>query len=295
MNEASFNVRAARLFRECADLLRQQQANPFRVNAYLRAAETLETLSVDVRDILEKKGRDGLIQLPAIGRGLAAAIEEVARTGKLAQLDRLRGEMTPEVLFTTVPGIGPVLAKQIHEDLHVDTLEALEVMAHDGRLESVPGIGKRRVKAIQAGIAAILGRVRGPTRRQGARPPLSLLLGIDRDYRKLAAAGTLPKIAPRRFNPRNEAWLPILHAERNGWHFTALFSNTARAHELGRTNDWVVIYFYDDDHREGQCTVVTETHGPLEGRRVIRGRESEQLVPAPQRQPSHMGRTNPDR
>ncbi len=69
--------------------------------------------------------------------------------------------------------------------------------------------------------------------------------------------------------------MPILHAEREGWHFTALFSNTARAHDLGRTHDWVVIYFYDDDHREDQCTVVTEAHGPMTGERVVRGREAE--------------------
>ena len=87
--------------------------------------------------------------------------------------------------------------------------------------------------------------------------------------------GELPKIAPQRFNPEGKAWLPILHAEREGWHFTALFSNTARAHELGRTDDWVVIYFYDDDHQEGQCTVVTEIRGPREGERVVRGREDE--------------------
>jgi len=277
MNDVSFNARTASLFRECAELLRQQQANPFRVNAYLRAAATLENLQTDAREILDVRGREGLLELPAIGRGLTAAIEEIARTGKLAQLERLRGEMTPEVLFTTVPGIGPKLAKQIHDELHVDTLEALEVMAYDGRLETVPGIGKRRVRAIQAGIAALLGRVRAPGRRTSRLPPVDVLLAIDRDYRERAEADSLPKIAPKRFNPKQEAWLPIQHTERDGWHFTALFSNTARAHELGRTHDWVVIYFYDDDHREGQCTIVTETHGPLRGRRVIRGRENEQM------------------
>jgi putative hydrolase len=106
-------------------------------------------------------------------------------------------------------------------------------------------------------------------------PAVDLLLDIDAEYRDKAAAGELPKIAPRRFNPEGKAWLPILHAEKGGWHFTALFSNTARAHELGRTGDWVVIYFYDDEHREAQCTVVTETHGPMEGQRVVRGREAE--------------------
>lgn len=103
-----------------------------------------------------------------------------------------------------------------------------------------------------------------------------MVLDVDAEYRDKAASGELPTIAPKRFNPTGEAWLPILHTSRDGWHFTALFSNTARAHELERTQDWVVVYFYDDDHhQEGQHTVVTETRGPLTGRRVIRGREAE--------------------
>ena len=157
----------------------------------------------------------------------------------------------------------------------VKKLEALEVAAHDGTLETVPGIGERRADAIRAGIAALLGRTRGRTMRPEAAPGVDTLLDVDRLYRDRAAAGKLPKIAPRRFNPDNEAWLPILHTDRDGWHFTALFSNTARAHELGRTDDWVVLYYYDGDHREGQCTIVTETHGPAAGRRVVRGREAE--------------------
>lgn len=65
------------------------------------------------------------------------------------------------------------------------------------------------------------------------------------------------------------------YGSRGDWHFTALFSNTARAHDLGRTNDWVVLYFNADDHAERQRTVVTEQRGPLGGRRVVRGREQE--------------------
>jgi DNA polymerase (family 10) len=66
-----------------------------------------------------------------------------------------------------------------------------------------------------------------------------------------------------------------MHAQKDGWAFTAFFSNTARAHQLGRTRDWVVIYFHADDQEEGQRTVVTETRGPMAGRRVVRGREAE--------------------
>ncbi len=275
MGDDSFNLAAAKAFRDCAELLRQQAANPFRVNAYIRAAQTLEALPKDAREILDEQGIDGLIRLPAIGRGLAAAIEELARTGRLSQLDRIRGKVEPEALFRSVPGIGPTLAHAIHDALHVDSLEALELAAHDGRLVDVPGIGPRRAAAVRAGLAALLGRRRSPRRRHRGRPAVELVLVVDREYRKKASAGELPTIAPRRFNPEGRAWLPILHTERDGWHFTALFSNTARAHELGRTRDWVVIYYYDDDHREGQHTVVTETRGRLLGRRVVRGREAE--------------------
>jgi hypothetical protein len=68
-----------------------------------------------------------------------------------------------------------------------------------------------------------------------------------------------------------------MHTTRNGWHFTVLFSNTARAHELGKTRDWVVVYFHSTGGTPAQRTVVTESHGPLAGARVVRGREDECL------------------
>jgi hypothetical protein len=107
---------------------------------------------------------------------------------------------------------------------------------------------------------------------------VALLLDVDREYRQKADAGELRVIAPKRFNPSGEAWLPVFHAARGDWRLTALFSNTRKAHELGKTRDWVVIYFHLDSEPESQCTVVTETHGPLAGRRVVRGREGECAV-----------------
>ena len=107
------------------------------------------------------------------------------------------------------------------------------------------------------------------------KPPVRHLLDVDLEYREKANADRLRKIAPRRFNPSGQAWLPILHARRGDWDFTVLYSNTPRAHELGRVGDWAVIYFHTDNEPEGQCTVVTETHGALEGKRVVRGREAE--------------------
>ena len=49
--------------------------------------------------------------------------------------------------------IGPAFAHRIHDELHVDSLEELELAAHDGRLETVVGIGPRRAEAIRAALA----------------------------------------------------------------------------------------------------------------------------------------------
>jgi hypothetical protein len=100
------------------------------------------------------------------------------------------------------------------------------------------------------------------------------LLDVDAEYREKAAAGELKRIAPRRLNPEGKAWLPVLHAQRGARHYTALFSNTPRAHRLGTTRDWVVL-FLEHGAEEGQWTVVTAHGGPLDGRRVVRGRESD--------------------
>ena len=272
------NQRIADKLREMADLLEQQGGNPFRVGAYRRAADTVAHLDRDLVSILDGEGVDGLTALPNIGKGIAGSIEEVLRTGRWARLDRIRGTLDPERVFQTVPGIGPHLAKAIHDELHIDTLEGLEIAAQDGRLEDVAGIGPRRAAVIRAALGSMLGRVGRPRRPADGGPEASVLLDVDAEYRKKAKKGGLPTIAPRRFNPEGKSWLPILHTQRGEWHFTALFSNTARAHQLGRTDDWVVVYFYDHHHHEGQHTVVTETRGPLIGRRVVRGRERECLA-----------------
>jgi hypothetical protein len=275
------NAAVADLLREMATLLEAQgEDNPFRIAAYRRAADTVAALPTSVRERFEREGLAGLDALPGIGAGIAGAIGEIVQTGRWARLDRLRGAAGPEALFRTIPGVGPALALRLHDELGVESLEALETAAHDGRLEQLPNIGARRAAAIRAALTQILDRARSLRRSaqrphpQGA-PPVELLLDVDREYRAGAQAGTLPTIAPRRFNPEGKAWLPILHTRRGDWAFTALYSNTARAHELERTHDWVIVYAEDQDHHEHQYTVVTAARGLLAGSRVVRGRERE--------------------
>jgi hypothetical protein len=273
------NAAIAAKLRDYADLLEQQGADGFRTRAYRRAADFVDALPRPVADTFVAAGRDGLEAMPNIGRGIAAAIAEMLTSGRWSQLERLRGDLIPQKLFMTIPGVGPELAARI-ADAGIETLEDLENALHLGELP-VRGLGGRRRAMLSAALAERLGR---PIRRHPAPaselPPVELLLEVDRMYRDRAAAGTLRTIAPKRFNPSGEAWLPVMHARHDPWHFTALFSNTRLAHELGRTRDWVVVYFHRDDGPEASCTIVTETRGPHAGRRVVRGREDETPEPA---------------
>jgi hypothetical protein len=104
-------------------------------------------------------------------------------------------------------------------------------------------------------------------------PSVAELLDVDREYRKKVHAGALPLIAPSRNNPTGAVWLPILHTRRGERQrpYTVMFSNTARAHRAGKTDDWVVLYWHDG-LRQHQCTVITAEWGPLQGERTVMGR-----------------------
>jgi DNA polymerase (family 10) len=194
-------------------------------------------------------------------------------------VDHVRGESDPVMLLQSVPGIGERLAEMIHYRLHIDSLEQLEQAVHDGRLLALAPVAKRRAASIGAAVASMLGRPYEHVLRamRDAKPRAAALVAVDREYRARAALGDLELVAPRRFNPDAAAWLPILHTRRGDWRFTAMYSNTALAHRLGRTHDWVVVYFYAAGHVEHCRTIVTEHQGPMAGRRVVRGLEDECL------------------
>lgn len=265
---------AARL-EEVASVLEAQDANPYRVNAYRRAATTIRNQAHPVSEIVEQNGIEGLDDLPGIGESLSRAIFQMVKTGTLPMLERLRGESDPVEMLSSVSGIGKKLAERLYDDLGIHSLEELEAAAHDGRLREIAGFGEKRVSGIRDSLASRLGGVRKPLPPVlTTEPTVSEILAVDSDYRRQAEQDTLPKITPRRFNPKHEAWLPVLHTTRGDRHYTALFSNTGRAHQENKTHDWVVIY-YDGGQRERQCTVITSMFGPLEGKRIVRGRESE--------------------
>jgi DNA polymerase (family 10) len=274
------NTDIASILGRVADLLDATNADPFRARAYRNGARVVRSCPRSMVSIFAHEGIGGLDELPGIGPTLAASIRELIQTGGLRYLRHLEGTAPAETLLHSVPGIGLLTAHHIHQELGIETLEELELAAHDGRLERLGGFGPRRILGLRAVLATMLSRtskhhVALPDGAAVLEPPdVATLLSVDEEYRAGVDLGALERIAPKRFNPSGDAWLPILHTSRGDWHFTAMFSNTPRAHELHTTRDWVLLFF-ERNGQEGQATIVTETHGPMAGFRVIRGRERE--------------------
>jgi DNA polymerase (family 10) len=188
------NFQVARLFYEMASLLEARDESVFRIRAYQRAAQSLETLSEDVGAVA---ARGALTSLPAIGKDLAAKIKEYLDTGRIEQLERLRAELPPAFLtLMEVRGLGPRTAKALYEQRGVDSVDRLEALCRSKEIIGVAGIREKTCENILKGIAEWrAGRTRTllPTARGIARQVAEALRahgGVER----LEIAGSLRRM-----------------------------------------------------------------------------------------------------
>ncbi len=134
---AVHNADIAAAFNRLADLLEIEDANPFRVRAYRRAAATIEDLPASAAAMVAD-GAD-LTALPGIGEDLAGKIKEMVETGRLKLLQEVEAR-TPSTLatLTAIPGLGPKRVRLLHERLGISTLKQLARAAAAGKLRKLP-------------------------------------------------------------------------------------------------------------------------------------------------------------
>lgn len=153
----------AGILQEISMLLEVVGGDPFRSKAYANAARRIEASGAD----LEQLAADGkLTTLPGVGAGIAGVIGEIIATGTSALYERLAAE-TPIGLYDLmrIKGLGPRRVRTLFADLRIDSLDALEKAALDGRLDALPKFGPATTKKILEGIAfarAARGRRRLP-------------------------------------------------------------------------------------------------------------------------------------
>jgi DNA polymerase (family 10) len=194
MRDVGANFAIARLFYEMAALLEARDESVFRVRAYQRGAQTLETL---VEDVGAVAARGGLTALPAIGRDLAARIEEYLATGRIAQLDTLRAERPAGFLaLLEIRGLGPRTARALWEQLGVDSVDRLEALCRSGQIVGVAGIREKTCQNILKGIERWrLGRTRtGLAIARGIAAQVAEVLRAQGGVERLEVAGSLRRM-----------------------------------------------------------------------------------------------------
>lgn len=154
------NHEIGEIFNEIADLLEIKNDNPFRIRAYRRAALSVEGLTRSA----EEFSKDELLQIPGIGRDLAAKISEYINTGKIAIHEELKKEVPLSLLaLESVPGLGPKRARLLFDELHVQSIAELEMLASEHKLAGLPGIKAKTEENILKGIQMLKrGRERQP-------------------------------------------------------------------------------------------------------------------------------------
>lgn len=230
-----------------ATLLEARERPSYRSRAYRAAAATVRRWPRPLSEIVAEGGRSALMEIPTIGRSLAATIESIAITGRCPPLESLEEEPGLTALLAAVPGIGPKLARDLQSSLGARRLADLERAARDGRLDRVVGIGPVRSRALRSAL---------PGSPRAQPPSRALLLQLDREYRRRARAGELPRVPPR---TPGTPWVPVLHRVRQGWAFTV-----RAAH--GRGNR--VRIHYRRGGSRGGCSVESTLS---DGERRIRG------------------------
>ena len=144
------NLEIAAIFNQIADLLEIQDANPFRIRAYRRAAASLEGLTDSIETIFEQ-GK--LRAISGIGEDLASRIGEYLRTGKMEFHEQLKVDVPPGLVkMVDIPSVGPKTAKQIYDHFRIETIEDLEALCKTDKLLGVPGFKQKTIDNILRGI-----------------------------------------------------------------------------------------------------------------------------------------------
>ncbi len=145
------NKEISKIFYEIADILEIKGEDTFRINAYRRGAQTIESLAEDLREIY-KKGK--VEDVPGIGKRLAEKIEEILKTGKLNFHKQLIDKIPYGLLeMLRIEGVGPKLVQLVYKKFKVRDVRDLEHLCKSGKLEKVRGFGVKKVQNILQEIA----------------------------------------------------------------------------------------------------------------------------------------------
>jgi len=145
------NRSIAQLLSETADLLEIGSGDPFRIRSYRRAAEAVESTTVQLSTIADDPKK--LQEIPGIGKGMAANIQEIEKAGTLPLREELLVKYRPTMLeLLRLPGMGPKTVALLWDSLQVSSVADLEAAIAAGRLKDLPRFGEKQIEKLRKGV-----------------------------------------------------------------------------------------------------------------------------------------------
>ncbi|HEX3438279.1 MAG TPA: nucleotidyltransferase domain-containing protein, partial [Pseudacidobacterium sp.] len=145
------NRSIAQLLSETADLLEISAGDPFRIRSYRRAAEAVESSTVQLSEIASDPKK--LQEIPGIGKGMAANIQEIEKAGTLPLREELLTKYRPGMLdLLKLPGMGPKSVALFWDALQISSIAELEAAIAAGKLVSLPRMGAKQIEKLKKGI-----------------------------------------------------------------------------------------------------------------------------------------------
>jgi len=144
------NLEITAIFREIATILDIKGENVFKIRAYERAAQNIESLSEDIE---KYAAEDRLREIPGIGHDLSEKIKEYLATGRIKSYEDLKKTIPSGLLeVLNIPSVGPKTAKLLYEKLKIKNIENLEIAIKKNKLEGIFGIKDKTIENILKGI-----------------------------------------------------------------------------------------------------------------------------------------------
>src|ERR1700677_2691785 len=179
------NPTIARLLAETADLLEIDGGDSSRIRSSRRAAKAAEQTTVDLTAAAPDTGR--LLEIPGIGKGMAANLQAIAATGTLPLRDELLAKYGSGLLeLLKLPGMGPKTVALLWSAAQISSIDALAEAIEAGRLNGVPRRGEKQIEKLRKGIEDYrrsVGRYRIEVAEEAAQRIFTYLLafpGIER-------------------------------------------------------------------------------------------------------------------
>ena len=175
------NQEIAKIFYEIAIYLEMNNENVFKVRAYEKAAQTIESMAEDIGELYKRGGNEALEEIPGVGKGISEKLEEFLKTEKIKFYEELKKKTPVDVSsLMGIEGMGPKKIKVLYQKLKIKNLEDMEKAAQSGKIRKISGFGEKTEQNILKGI--------GFAKKSGGRFLLGDVLPIAVEIEKQMAS-----------------------------------------------------------------------------------------------------------